>query len=81
MIEPGGVQWMTAGRGIVHSEMPEQKDGLLWGFQLWINLPATQKMTEPRYQEFSASEIPVEHRPDGSQVRVIAGRTNTGITG
>lgn len=81
VIEPGGVQWMTAGRGIVHSEMPEQEDGLLWGFQLWINLPATQKMTEPRYQEFSASEIPVEHRPDGSQVRVIAGRTNTGTTG
>jgi redox-sensitive bicupin YhaK (pirin superfamily) len=81
LLEPGGVQWMTAGQGIVHSEMPEQENGLLWGFQLWINLPATQKMTEPYYQELLASEIPLEHRPDGSQVRVIAGQTNLGTTG
>ena len=52
VIEPGGVQWMTAGRGIVHSEMPEQENGLLKGFQLWVNLPANSKMTEPAYQEF-----------------------------
>lgn len=80
-IAPGGVQWMTAGRGIIHSEMPEQEDGLLWGFQLWLNLPAAQKMTEPRYQEFAAHDIPVESRPDGSQVRVIAGQTTIGTTG
>ena len=52
VIEPGGVQWMTAGRGIVHSEMPEQEDGLLMGFQLWINLPSANKMDTPEYQEF-----------------------------
>lgn len=81
VIEPGGVQWMTAGRGIVHSEMPEQTDGLLWGFQLWINLPAAQKMTNPHYQEFAASEIPVEQRSDGTKVRAIAGQTNLGMIG
>src|SRR5690348_4900325 len=52
LLRPGSVQWMTAGRGIVHSEMPEQEDGLMWGFQLWVNLPAADKMTAPRYQEF-----------------------------
>lgn len=51
VIETGGVQWMTAGKGIIHSEMPEQEDGLLAGFQLWVNLPAVDKMTEPKYQE------------------------------
>lgn len=81
VIEPGGVQWMTAGRGIVHSEMPEQTDGLLWGFQLWLNLPADQKMTDPRYQEFDASEIPVESRSSDVQVRVIAGQTSLGTRG
>lgn len=80
VIEPGGVQWMTAGRGIVHSEMPEQTDGLLWGFQLWLNLPAAEKMTAPKYQEFDASEIPEEGR-DGVTVRAIAGRTSQGTTG
>ena len=54
VIEPGGIQWMTAGKGIVHSEMPEQEDGLLEGFQLWINLPAAHKMTAPAYQEHDA---------------------------
>ncbi|MCS6815235.1 MAG: pirin family protein [Cyanobacteria bacterium] len=81
VIEAGGVQWMTAGRGIIHSEMPEQIDGLLWGFQLWINLPAADKMTSPRYQEFEAREIPVEERSPGTQVRVIAGQTSLGTTG
>ncbi len=80
VIEPGGVQWMTAGRGIVHSEIPEQEDGRLWGFQLWINLPATEKMTDPRYQEFSAGQIPVERR-SGALVRVIAGTTEAGTVG
>jgi len=80
VIEAGGVQWMTAGRGIVHSEIPEQQDGLLWGFQLWVNLPAAMKMTPPRYQEFAADQVPTEVR-EGSEVRVIAGTTSTGITG
>jgi redox-sensitive bicupin YhaK (pirin superfamily) len=81
VIEPGGIQWMTAGRGIIHSEMPEQEDGLLWGFQLWINLPATQKMTEPRYQEFSKDEIPRETRDGNIIVRVITGETSLGTKG
>lgn len=81
VIEPGGVQWMTAGRGIVHSEMPEQEDGLLMGFQLWVNLPASAKMTDPGYQEFPPSETPLERRDDGSEIRVIAGTTRQGTRG
>ncbi len=81
VIEPGGVQWMTAGRGIVHSEMPEQQEGLLHGFQLWVNLPAKAKMTTPAYQEFSADQIPVEQLDNGAKVHVIAGHTNQGTTG
>jgi redox-sensitive bicupin YhaK (pirin superfamily) len=81
VIEPGGVQWMTAGRGILHSEMPEQEDGLLKGFQLWVNLPASHKMTAPAYQEFPASEIPVETSMPGRAVKVIAGRTDLGTVG
>ena len=81
VIEPGGVQWMTAGRGIVHSEMPEQENGLLMGFQLWVNLPASAKMTEPAYQEYSPSETPLERRADGTVIRVIAGRTGQGTQG
>lgn len=80
VIEPGGIQWMTAGRGIVHSEMPEQQDGLLEGFQLWINLPAAHKMTPPAYQEHDANGIPVESR-DGARVKVISGTTSQGSTG
>ena len=81
VIEPGGVQWMTAGRGIVHSEMPEQENGLLKGFQLWINLPAAEKMTAPSYQEFDASQIPVEKLKGGGTVTVIAGETDQGTVG
>jgi len=81
VIEPGGVQWMTAGSGIVHSEMPEQVNGLLMGFQLWVNLPARAKMSEPRYQEFSPSETPLEIRSDGTEIRVIAGTTSEGTVG
>ncbi len=81
VIEPGGVQWMTAGKGIVHSEMPEQEDGLLMGFQLWVNLPASAKMSEPGYQEYPPSETPLERRPDGTEVRVIAGETDHGTRG
>ncbi len=80
MIEAGGVQWMTAGRGILHSEMPEQEDGLLHGFQLWVNLPAKDKMVVPAYCEVSAAEIPVEAFEGGS-VRVISGVTDAGTEG
>ena len=81
VIEKGGVQWMTAGRGIVHSEMPEQENGLLQGFQLWINLPAAEKMSKPAYQEFPVDRIAIEQTDDGTTVRVIAGSTNSGTTG
>jgi quercetin 2,3-dioxygenase len=72
LLTPGSVQWMTAGRGIVHSEMPEQEDGLMWGFQLWVNLPSKDKMTTPRYQDIAPERIP-ELVQDGVTVRVIAG--------
>jgi len=81
VIEPGGVQWMTAGRGIVHSEMPEQIEGRLAGFQLWVNLPASQKMTAPRYQEFPQETIPLEQRDAGVEIRIIAGTTSEGTRG
>ena len=76
----GSVQWMTAGRGIVHSEMPEQEDGLMWGFQLWVNLAARDKMQEPRYQELPPSAIPEVTRPDGVRIRVVAGEVD-GVRG
>ena len=76
----GSVQWMTAGRGIVHSEMPKQKDGLLWGFQLWVNLPAQDKMCDPRYQDIPPNEIPILTLEDGTEVRVIAGKSG-GLSG
>ncbi|HTN49292.1 MAG TPA: pirin family protein [Burkholderiaceae bacterium] len=81
VIEPGGVQWMTAGRGVVHSEMPEQTEGLMRGFQLWVNLPARLKMTAPAYQEHSADRMPVEERAGGVRVKVIAGTTSSGTRG
>lgn len=81
VIEAGGVQWMTAGRGIIHSEMPEQENGLLSGFQLWVNLPASHKMIAPRYQELDADAIPLERRGDEVEVRVIAGTTEQGTRG
>ena len=74
LLTPGSVQWMTAGRGIVHSEMPEQEQGLMRGFQLWVNLPAKDKMTEPKYQEFGADRIPQATPDTGVRVKVIAGR-------
>ena len=73
MLSPGSVQWMTAGRGIVHSEMPEQENGLMWGFQLWVNLPASDKMTAPRYQDIAKENIPLLKPDGGVSVRVIAG--------
>ena len=81
VIAPNGVQWMTAGRGIIHSEMPEQEAGLMQGFQLWVNLPAKEKLTEPQYQEFPADQIAVETTESGGEIRVIAGQTNAGTQG
>lgn len=70
----GGVQWMTAGRGVIHEEMPEQTEGLMRGFQLWINLPAAEKMIPARYQEFAAEQIPViEDEVSGARLKLIAG--------
>ncbi|SEB02678.1 pirin family protein [Marinobacterium iners] len=70
----GGVQWMTAGRGVIHEEMPEQQEGLMRGFQLWINLPAAEKMIPARYQEFAAEEITnIEDSQTGVRVKLIAG--------
>jgi redox-sensitive bicupin YhaK (pirin superfamily) len=69
---PGSAQWMTAGHGIVHSEMPKQERGLMWGFQLWVNLPAARKMIPPRYQDIAPARIPEVER-DGAHVRVVAG--------
>lgn len=74
VIRAGGVQWMTAGRGIVHSEMPEQQDGLMWGTQLWVNLPGRDKMTAPGYQEIAAADLPEERREGNVAVRAIAGK-------
>jgi redox-sensitive bicupin YhaK (pirin superfamily) len=80
VLGPGSVQWMTAGRGIVHSEMPEQQEGRMRGFQLWLNLPARDKMTTPKYQEFGPERIPVVALDAHSSVKVIAG-TVAGVTG
>jgi len=73
LLTPGAVQWMTAGRGLVHSEMPEQESGRMRGFQLWVNLPAREKMTDPKYQEFAPDRIPVATSAAGVTVKVIAG--------
>lgn len=73
LITPGGVQWMTAGRGIIHSEMPMQVEGRLSGFQLWINLPAREKMCAPDYQEFDRDALPVYREP-GVEARIISGQ-------
>ncbi len=80
LLESGGAQWMTAGRGIVHSEMPEQTDGLMKGFQLWVNLPADQKMCAPRYQDLNPSDIAVTDLEGIGRLKVIAGEA-FGITG
>lgn len=80
VLVPGSVQWMTAARGIVHSEMPEQQEGRMRGFQLWINLPARDKMTAPKYQEFGPEKIPAADLEGGVRVKVIAGRV-AGVTG
>lgn len=68
----GAIQWMTAGKGIIHSEMPEQTEGLVWGYQLWINLPARDKMIEPRYQDIQSVDIPVVEE-EGRWIKLLAG--------
>lgn len=80
LLVSGSVQWMTAGRGIIHSEMPEQEEGRMRGFQLWVNLPAKDKMTAPRYQDIAPERIPLVEEAGGVQVRVIAG-THVGAGG
>lgn len=77
LLTPGSVQWMTAGRGLVHSEMPEQESGRMRGFQLWVNLPARDKMGEPRYQEFAPERIPQLAPAEGVSVKVIAGTVDS----
>lgn len=70
---PGDVQWMTAGRGIIHSEMPQQEEGLMHGFQLWLNLPAAEKMQPAAYKDIPAEQLPSLELPNGGQLKVIAG--------
>ena len=72
-LRSGGVQWMTAGRGVIHEETPKQVDGLLRGFQLWINLPAAEKMQPAAYQNVESEQVPEFQGPDGVVIRVIAG--------
>lgn len=80
LLENGGVQWMTAGRGVIHSEIPEQEDGVMEGFQLWLNLPSQRKMAAPWYRDFASEAIPKYVTPEGVTVRVIAGSSN-GVAG
>jgi redox-sensitive bicupin YhaK (pirin superfamily) len=75
LLSDGAVQWMTAGRGIIHSEMPEQTNGLLWDYQLWVNLPAALKMSAPQYQDIPSDQV-VEVENNGAKVRVLAGNYN-----
>jgi len=80
LIEPGDVQWMTSGRGILHEEMPRRSpSGHIYGFQLWVNLPAMLKMSQPRYQEVTAESIPAV-RQNGAVIRIVAGDVN-GVAG
>lgn len=79
VIEAGGIQWMNAGRGIIHEEMPEQEKGLLQGFQLWVNLPASEKMSAPNYQDIHPDNVPTVRVQD-AEVKVLAGESN-GVEG
>jgi quercetin 2,3-dioxygenase len=80
LLQNGGVQWMTAGRGVIHSELPEQEEGRMEGFQLWLNLPGKDKMCAPWYRDFQADDVPAFDTPDGVQVSVIAGASH-GVVG
>ena len=79
LLVPGSVQWMTAGRGVIHSEMPEQADGAMEGFQLWLNLPSHAKMRDPWYRDIATAEVP-QWQGDGVLARVIAGHSH-GVAG
>jgi redox-sensitive bicupin YhaK (pirin superfamily) len=79
LLQDGGVQWMTAGRGVIHSELPEQSEGRMEGFQLWLNLPAADKMRAPWYRDIQSAELPEWHG-GGVTARVIAGATH-GVQG
>ena len=76
LLQNGDVQWMTAGRGLVHSEMPEQEEGVMEGFQLWLNLPSHQKMCDPRYQDIPHAQLPQVDAAPGVRVTVIGGAVN-----
>ncbi|MBU3740620.1 MAG: pirin family protein, partial [Rhodoferax sp.] len=76
LLENGGVQWMTAGRGVIHSEIPQQEQGVMEGFQLWLNLPGRDKMCTPWYRDFKAGELPAFSTPEGVSVTVIAGHSH-----
>src|SRR5215469_14490056 len=76
LLEPASVQWMTAGRGIVHAERPEQEEGRMAGFQLWVNLAARDKMSPPQYRDVAPRDVPVIEVEGGARVRVIAGETH-----
>lgn len=78
LLQTGGVQWMTAARGVIHSEMPEQEQGTMRGFQIWLNLPGKDKLGEPGYRDFDATEIPRLRTAGGVEVKVIAGRFDDG---
>jgi redox-sensitive bicupin YhaK (pirin superfamily) len=80
LLQNGGVQWMTAGRGVIHSELPEQEAGVMEGFQLWLNLPASNKMTAPWYRDIASQEIHEFTTEAGATVRVIAGASH-GVDG
>ena len=80
LLENGGVQWMTAGRGVIHSEIPQQEAGVMEGFQLWLNLPAGDKMSAPWYRDFAAADLPRFDTDAGVAVTVIAGESH-GVAG
>ena len=80
LLQNGGVQWMTAGRGVIHSELPEQENGRMEGFQLWLNLPAKDKLRDPWYRDIQSADVPQFTTSSGARVRVIAGRSH-GVEG
>ena len=80
LLQTGGVQWMTAGRGVIHSELPEQEEGRMEGFQLWLNLPAKDKMIAPWYRDIQSDDLPQFTTAEGVTVRVIAGHSH-GVSG
>lgn len=80
LLQDGGMQWMSAARGVIHSEIPQQENGVMAGFQLWINLPAHSKMADPWYQDVQRADLPQYLSPEGHQITVLAG-TSQGVPG